>query len=130
MTMGWKALLHSGPMELLINIFLGLHVIGIAGLLGGFLMQVRAAGDGAVRFVPGMFHGALVMLITGIALAGLNRADGNDLSAAKLAVKLAVLVVITALIYVKRDEEQVDKGIFRLVGLLTVANIFIAVLWT
>jgi hypothetical protein len=31
---------------------------------------------------------------------------------------------------VKRDEERIDKGVFGLVGLLTMANIFIAVLWT
>jgi hypothetical protein len=31
---------------------------------------------------------------------------------------------------VKRDDEHVDKRLFGLVGLLTTANIFIAVLWT
>jgi hypothetical protein len=30
----------------------------------------------------------------------------------------------------KRDEEAVKKPLFALVGLLTLANIFIAVLWT
>jgi hypothetical protein len=33
-------------------------------------------------------------------------------------------------VYVKRDEETVDKGLFALVGGLTTANVFIAVLWT
>ena len=48
----------------------------------------------------------------------------------KIGVKLALLVVILGLVYVKRDEEKVDKGVFAAVGGLTVANIFIAVLWT
>lgn len=43
--------------------------------------------------------------------------------------KLAVLFVILAIVYVKRDEEHAEKGLFAAVGGLTVANIFIAVLW-
>jgi hypothetical protein len=45
-------------------------------------------------------------------------------------VKLALLVVILGLVYVKRDEEKVENSLFGLVGGLTTANIFIAVLWT
>ncbi|RPK92857.1 hypothetical protein [Streptomyces sp. ADI98-10] len=48
----------------------------------------------------------------------------------KIGVKLALLVVILALVYVKRDDEKVDKGAFAAVGGLTVANIFIATVWT
>ncbi len=44
--------------------------------------------------------------------------------------KLALLIVILGLVYVKRDEERVDKAQFGLVGALTATNIFIAVLWT
>lgn len=43
--------------------------------------------------------------------------------------KLAILFVILCLVYVKRDEEHVDKALFGAVGGLTVINIFIAVLW-
>jgi hypothetical protein len=117
-------------MELLINIFVGAHIIGIAALLGGFMIQLRAAGGGAVRFVPGMFHGALVMLVTGMILSGLNNADDQELNNTKIGLKMAVLLVILTTIFVKRNEEQVDKRLFGLVGLLTTVNIFIAVLWT
>ncbi|MBZ6228357.1 hypothetical protein [Streptomyces olivaceus] len=54
-----------------------------------------------------MLHGALTMLVTG-----------------------AVLVVVLGLGYVKRDDEKAENPLFGLVGLLTVVNIFIAVLWT
>ncbi|MFF3764675.1 hypothetical protein ACFYYR_11395 [Streptomyces sp. NPDC001922] len=117
-------------MDILINVFVGLHIIGIASLLGGFLTQMKVMGQGTARFVPAMLHGALTMLVTGVALAGLNQADGQTLNTVKLGVKLALLVVILALVYVKRDEEKVEKGAFAAVGLLTVANVFIAVLWT
>ncbi|MEU4009626.1 hypothetical protein [Streptomyces pseudogriseolus] len=117
-------------MDVLIHIFVGLHIIGIASLLGGFLTQMKAMGAGAARFVPAMLHGALTMLITGVALVGLNQAQDYSVDNIKIGVKLALLIVILGLVYVKRDEEKVDKGVFGLVGLLTMANIFIAVLWT
>ncbi len=124
---GW---LGSGVMDVLIHLFVGLHIIGIAALLGGFLTQMKAMGQGAARFVPAMLHGALTMLVTGVILVGLNQADDQPVDNVKIGVKLALLVVILGLVYVKRDEETVDKRLFGVVGLLTVANIFIAVLWT
>lgn len=117
-------------MDVLTHLFVGLHIIGIAALLGGFLTQMKAMGAGTARFVPAMLHGALTMLVTGAILVGLNQADDNPVNNIKIGVKLALLIVILGLIYVKRDEETVDKRLFALVGLLTTANIFIAVLWT
>ncbi|MEV6315834.1 hypothetical protein [Streptomyces sp. NPDC051776] len=117
-------------MDIAINVFVGLHIIGIAALLGGFLYQMKAMGEGTQRFSSGMLHGALTMLVTGVVLVGLNQADDQAVNNVKIGVKLAVLVVILGLVYVKRDEENVEKGAFGAVGLLTLANIFIAVLWT
>lgn len=122
--------LRSSTMDVVTNIFVGLHIIGIASLLGGFLTQMKAMSAGTARFVPAMLHGALTMLVTGVVLVGLNQAQDHPLNNIKLAIKMAVLVVILALVYVKRDEETVDKALFGAVGGLTVANIFIAVLWT
>ncbi|MCP9944899.1 hypothetical protein LUX12_09105 [Streptomyces somaliensis] len=117
-------------MNVLLNVFVALHVIGIAALLGGFLTQVRAMGAGTARMVPGMLHGALTMLVTGMALVGLNQAQGSAVDNVKIGVKLALLVVVLALVYVKRDDERAGKGPFAAVGALTTANVFIATLWT
>ncbi|MFJ5813632.1 hypothetical protein ACIQGT_06870 [Streptomyces sp. NPDC093108] len=117
-------------MDVLIHALVALHIIGIASLLGGFLTQMKAMGAGTARFVPAMLHGALAMLVTGVALVGLNEADGNHVNNIKIGVKLLVLVVVLALVYIKRDDEKADKGAFAAVGGLTVLNIFIATLWT
>ncbi|UUU31418.1 hypothetical protein JIX56_16735 [Streptomyces sp. CA-210063] len=117
-------------MDVLIHLFVALHIIGIASLLGGFLTQLKAMGQGAARFVPAMLHGALTMLITGVILVGLNQADDQPVNNIKIGIKLALLIVILGLVYVKRDEETVEKPLFGLVGALTTANVFIAVLWT
>ncbi|MFF3172986.1 hypothetical protein ACFVQ0_10205 [Streptomyces sp. NPDC057900] len=117
-------------MRVLIDVFVALHIIGIAALLGGFLTQMKAMSAGTARFVPGMLHGALTMLVTGIALVGLDQADDHPVNNVKIGIKLLILVVILGLVYVKRDEERVDKGLFAAVGGLTMVNIFIATLWT
>ncbi|ROQ66682.1 hypothetical protein EDD93_1090 [Streptomyces sp. 840.1] len=117
-------------MRVLIDVFVALHIIGIAALLGGFLTQMKAMGAGTARFVPGMLHGALTMLVTGIALVGLDQADDHPVNNVKIGIKLLILVVVLGLVYVKRDEERIDKGLFAAVGGLTMVNIFIATIWT
>ncbi|MEW1548135.1 hypothetical protein [Streptomyces tsukubensis] len=117
-------------MDVLINVFVALHIIGIASLLGGFLTQMKAMSEGTARFNPAMLHGALTMLITGVALVGLNQADDQTVNNVKIGIKMAVLVVILALVYVKRDDERVEKPLFGAVGGLTTVNILIATIWT
>ncbi len=127
---GDMAEIRLTPMDVLIHLFVGLHIIGIAALLGGFLTQMKAMGRGEARMVPAMLHGALTMLATGIVLVGLNEAQHEHINTIKIGIKLALLVVILGLVYVKRDEETVEKAALATVGGLTMANIFIAVLWT
>ena len=103
-------------MDVLIHLFVGLHIIGIASLLGGFLTQMKAMGAGHRPLHPAMLHGALTMLVTGVVLVGLNQADDQTVNNIKIGMKLALLIVILGLVYVKRDEEKVDKGRSALVG--------------
>ncbi|GEB48851.1 MULTISPECIES: hypothetical protein [Streptomyces] len=116
-------------MDVLINVFVGLHIIGIAALLGGFFTQMKAMGQGEARIAKGMLHGALTMLITGAALVGFNQAADHPVDNIKIGVKLVLLIAILGITYVKRDDEKVPAPLFGAVGLLTLANIFIAVLW-
>ncbi|MFW6694623.1 hypothetical protein [Streptomyces sp. MAR4 CNX-425] len=117
-------------MDVLINLFVASHIIGIASLLGGWLTQMKSMSTGDVRVVPAMVHGALVMLVTGFILSGLNEADDVELNQAKLGVKGVILIVILVMVFIKRNEERVPKGYFAAIGLLTMSNIVIATTWT
>ncbi|PSJ24589.1 hypothetical protein B7P34_32590 [Streptosporangium nondiastaticum] len=116
-------------MDVLIHAVVGLHIVGIGALLGGFMTQMKAMGKGEARMVPAMLHGALTMLVTGVALVGLHQSQDDTLNMVKIGTKLALLVVILGLVYVKRDDEKVPAPVFGTVGALTAANIFIAVMW-
>lgn len=116
-------------MDVANGFFLALHIIGIVALLGGVLYQMNAMKAGGARMVPGMLHGAFLMLISGVLLVGLNEAAGNDLNHIKVGIKLAVLVVITALVYINREEQRVSNALIGTVGGLTTLNILLATMW-
>ncbi|MCF2530054.1 hypothetical protein [Yinghuangia soli] len=118
-------------MDVVRQLLLVLHIVGIGSLLGGFLTQVKGFKTGDVRIVPAMTHGALTMLVTGVALVGV-RQGALDLPVdnTKIGVKLAILVGILLMVWTNRAKDRVDVRIFGAIGLLTVANIAIAVMWT
>ncbi|HWS58767.1 MAG TPA: hypothetical protein VN257_09515 [Actinotalea sp.] len=114
-------------MELVKDLTLVLHFLGLASLLGGFLVQIKPP----VKVVnAAMFHGVLTQLVTGLMLVGIEQAlDPEDVNNAKVAVKLVVLLVITALVLVGRRKESISTRTWALIGGLTVLNVVIAVLW-
>jgi hypothetical protein len=116
-------------MDILIGIVLILHFVGLAALLGGVLVQVKDTIAGKGRILAAMIHGALTQLVTGVALVGLLQASGGDVNNTKIAVKLAVVIVITILVFVFRKKQPLASWVVWLVGALTLANIAIAVLW-
>jgi len=118
-------------MQIAQQLFLVLHIVGIASLLGGFLTQLSALRTGAARVTSAFFHGALTMLVTGLALVGLaEMADDAPVNHPKVAVKLVVLLAILALVWIQRRREQTSPGVFGLIGGLTTLNVVIAVMWT
>jgi hypothetical protein len=112
------------------KVLLILHFVGLASLLGGFLVQMSAT----TRVVnPAMLHGALTQLVTGIALVGVLQAENdpaNPVNNTKVAVKLLVLLVILGLIVANRKKESVSTGVWGAIGGLTLVNVGVAVLWT
>ena len=108
------------------NIFLILHFVGLASVLGGFLVQMR----GPSRAVnPAMLHGALTQLVTGIVLVGLLEMQDEAVDHAKIGVKLALTVVIAVLAFVGRRRPAPQTAFWATIGALAFANVVIAVVW-
>jgi len=116
-------------MEILKNVILALHIIGVAALLGGVLYQMGSARRGTPRVLPAMMHGAWTMLVTGIALVGLQYPLGNEVNNVKITVKLVVLIAILVIALLNRKREQVAAWVLPSIGILTVVNILLATVW-
>lgn len=109
-------------MDTLHGIFLVLHLLGWAMVFGGALAGMKSA-----KLTDGAFHGILTALVTGIVLTGLLGSDANHV---KIAVKLVVALVVTALVVIgRRRPEKVTRGFLGGVAGLVVLNVAIAVLW-
>lgn len=113
-------------MEILRDVLVILHFIGLASLLGGFLVQMKPRTK---VINAAMVHGVLTQLVTGIALVGLAEASDADVDHVKVAVKLLVAVVIAVLVFMHRRKSAVSVPVWAALGVLTVANIVVAVVW-
>jgi len=121
-------------MEFLRNVFLFAHFLGLAVLIGAFVVQI---GQPALRITSGMLHGAATMLVSGIGLVATVSALHNEhplknpaVDNPKITVKLVVLLAIFAVILVNRKKEKVGVGPWLTIGLLSILNVGIAVFWT
>lgn len=127
-------------MELVRDITLIIHFLGLAMIIGPFLIQMRAHTGYAFSWV---LAGGTVQLLTGLLLTGLAEmrlADDPDVSVnhTKIAVKtvLALVIFVVALIAYRR-QKKVEPGasqrsllpLLHVAGALAIANMVIAVVW-
>lgn len=115
-------------MEMIYNWLVIFHFIGLASLVGGFLVQMRVKPR---KVNPAMFHGALTQLVTGLALVGMVGADLVDKSVDYniITVKLLITLVVTFLVIKNRKKDSVTNGLWGAIGGLSILNIVIAVLF-
>jgi len=116
-------------MSILYGLLVVLHLIGMASIVGSYLVVVRAP-----RFVPGFLHGALTQLVTGIAMVGLRESKAYDdpdgaLNQGKIGVKLLIALVVAVLAWVNRKRNDTSAGVVHAIGGLALLNVLIAVLW-
>ena len=117
---------YSDAMEFLEHTLVVLHFIGLASLLGGFLVQIKTTP----RVVnSAMVHGIITQLVTGVLLVGLAEADDAAVDHAKVGVKLVVALVVAVLVFANRRREVLTTAAWGLIGGLTILNIVIAVFW-
>ncbi len=120
-------------MEILHSILLAAHFIGMAAIVGSFIIQMRRKTD----FVLGpLLIGAIVQVVTGLALVGLASAGGGDdgpLNYAKIGVKAGIAAVVLAAaiaaVVVQKKGGRVQPW-FHTAGGLTVVNVLVAVFWS
>ncbi len=118
--------LVSPGMEIVHQLVVLLHLIGFAALFGGFLVQVRTRTP---EINAAMLHGALTQLITGIVLVVLSELGPDPVNHVKVAVKLLVTIFVVVVVVMNRKYAAVPRGLWGLIGGLTLANAAVAVLW-
>lgn len=116
-------------MEILKNIVLALHILGVVALLGGVVYQVKPMRAGKARVLPAMMHGAWTMLVTGVVLVGLQYPLGHEVNNAKITVKLLVLIAILVIALINRKKDPVASWVLPTIGALTVINVLLATVW-
>lgn len=120
---------------LLKDSMLVLHFVGLASLLGGFLVQMKALKPGTAKIIPAMIHGAWTMLITGLLLVGLREwmsaldPAAAELDNIKVAVKSIVVTLVVVFVMINRKKETVKSSTLGLIGGLTLLNVVLAVFW-
>jgi hypothetical protein len=112
-------------MEILRHLFLYIHLIGFAMLLGGFGVQYLSG-----RFQPNqlMRIGLPVVFVSGLVLA-IPFPSGIELNYVKLGFKLGIAVVIGALMGIGTKQNRTDRAFFGVIGVLILLNAGIAVFW-
>jgi hypothetical protein len=115
-------------MTVVLNLFLVLHLVGWAMVLGGVLAHMKTP------VVPvGALHGILTALVTGILMTGILSAGlaGDPPNNVKIGIKLLVALAVLALVIVgRRTPAKVTAGFLGGIAGLVVLNVGIAVLWS
>ena len=113
-------------MQLAHQILVLFHLIGLAALFGGFLVQVKSKEP---EVNASMLNGSFTLLITGLALVALEEIGTEPVNHVKIAVKLLITAVIVVLVAKNRKFATIPRGLWGLIGGLTIANAAVAVLW-
>ena len=114
-------------MDILHTILVILHFIGLASLLGSFLVQVKEIGQGKGQVLTGMLHGSLTMLVTGLLLVLIAEFGDGDVNHMKIGIKLAVVIAVTVLVFVFRKKNPAPSWALWAIGGLSLLNLIVAV---
>jgi hypothetical protein len=114
-------------MEIVTNVLVFIHLIGMGALFGGAFVQIKASE----RVVNNaMLHGVLTQVVSGLLLVGVLESQDEPVNHAKIAVKFGLAVVIAVLAIVNRKKPSIPNGLYFGIFGLTVATIAVAVFWT
>jgi len=117
-------------MDIAYKLFLTLHFIGLAGLLGGLLAQIP---NKPKKLQPFVLHSAWLMIIAGVAMVATNRIMHADdatvelLNHVPVSIKSTVITVILVLGYLNVKKTVLNTKIWGVMTVLAVVNIVVAV---
>lgn len=116
-------------MEFLRLLLVFLHLLGMALLIGTFMLQAKAGPEAPVN--KGWLHGTGLQLLTGLILMGLDPLnDEVSYNPIKIGIKLLVLVVIGALAIAFLRKPAAPRWLNPTLGALVVVNVGLAVFWS
>jgi len=127
-------------MELVRDITIITHFIGLALIIGPFIVLMRAHSG---YYFGWVMTGSIVQLVTGLLLTGLAEmrlADDPDLSVnhTKIAVKSVIAtVIVIAAVHAYRKQKKLGAGdnerkllpYLHSAGALAIVNVILAVVW-
>jgi hypothetical protein len=114
-------------MEFLYDLVVVVHLVGMAAVVGSWMSVLRAP-----RIVPGMVHGALLQVVSGLVLVGMREggAVDGDVNHAKIGVKLLIALVVAGLAWVNRKRaDAAGPNVVHAIGGLALVNVAVAALW-
>ncbi|GHC91690.1 hypothetical protein GCM10007079_39250 [Nocardiopsis terrae] len=112
-------------MDFLYSALVFLHMIGLAGIIAGFLMQLMTDNVKATKV---LLHSALLQFVTGLLLVGVaEMADLAETDHVKIAVKLLVALAVVVLGVLNLRKPARNLAI--VAGVLAIVNIGVAVFW-
>jgi hypothetical protein len=113
-------------MDVVKDLFVFLHILGVAAIVGSALFVARG------KVTPALLWGARLQILVGLALVGLDEAGDDPVNHAKIGVKLVVALACVACVEIAAARERRDAPRPQLVlaaGLLGLLNTAVAVFW-
>lgn len=113
-------------MTIVYDLLLFLHFVGLALLLGAFLVQVRDPQKTVTRW---MWDGALTQVVTGILMVGMlsmSMIPDETPNNAIVGVKLIIAIVIAVIAFIGKRRPAPQVGLWAAIGILTIVNMLIA----
>lgn len=114
-------------MDFVKDLFVLLHLVGMAAVVGGWIAVVRAP-----KIIPAILWGARAQVVTGLLLVGINEMGDDEVNNAKVGVKLLVALAVAACAEIanaRRKRGEPNPTLVNAAGALAVLNTAIAVLW-
>jgi thiamine transporter ThiT len=114
-------------MDFVKDLFVLLHLVGMAAVVGGWLAVVRAP-----KIIPAILWGARAQVLTGLLLVGILDMGDDEVNNAKVGVKLIVALAVAACAEIasaRQKRGEPNPTLVNAAGALAVLNTAIAVLW-